>query len=100
MIVDIFKTAVEIVMCHLIGDYVLQIDFISKSKGDNWYHMFVHCVLYCVPFAVVFGIDWKLAILFVSHIIIDPLKAKYHKISYAQDQVFHYVIAEVLYLIL
>lgn len=25
----------NIIMCHLIGDYVLQCDFIAKTKGQN-----------------------------------------------------------------
>lgn len=39
-----------LVFCHLVGDYVLQNDFIAKNKGSNWYHLFVHCALYCLPF--------------------------------------------------
>lgn len=81
-----------LVMCHCIGDYVLQTDFLAKTKGSNLYHLFVHCVLYLVPFAIVFGVDWKLGILFVSHFIIDILKAKYQKIRYVTDQVLHYLI--------
>ena len=30
-----------LVFCHLVGDYVLQNDFIAKNKGSNWYHLFV-----------------------------------------------------------
>ena len=29
------KTLIELVFCHLIGDYVLQCDFIAKTKGEN-----------------------------------------------------------------
>lgn len=81
-----------LVMCHCIGDYVLQSDFLAKTKGTNLYHLFVHCVLYLVPFSIVFGVDWKLGILFVSHFIIDILKAKYQKIIYVTDQILHYLI--------
>ena len=28
-----------LVFCHLVGDYVLQNDFIAKTKGSNWYHL-------------------------------------------------------------
>lgn len=81
-----------LVMCHCIGDYVLQTDFLAKTKGTNLYHLFVHCVLYLVPFAIIFGVDWKLGVLFISHFIIDILKAKYQKIRYVTDQVLHYLI--------
>ena len=81
------------------GDYVLQCDVIAQTKGKNWYHLFVHCALYALPFYLCFGIDWKLAVLFATHIAIDPLKARWNKITYTQDQVLHYVIAFILYLI-
>lgn len=29
----------RLVVCHLIGDYCLQSDFIAKTKGQNWYHL-------------------------------------------------------------
>ena len=83
----------------MIGDYVLQCDFIAKTKGSNWYHLFVHCILYVVPFVVVFGIDWRIYVLLLTHLIIDPLKARYNKINYIQDQILHYVVASMLYLI-
>ena len=86
-----------LLMCHCIGDYVLQIDFLAKTKGTNLYHLFVHCILYLVPFAMVFGIDWHIGILFVSHFIIDTLKAKYQKINYATDQLLHYFVLLIYY---
>lgn len=92
------KIILELVFCHLVGDYVLQCDFIAKSKGENWYHMFVHCALYCLPFYIVFGLNWQLSIIFVTHIIIDALKARYKKINYVVDQILHYAIA-MIYLI-
>lgn len=82
----------NLIFCHLIGDYVLQIDFIAKTKGDNWYHLLVHCFLYIVPFFYVFGMTWQLAVILITHIIIDSLKARYKIINYTTDQVLHYLI--------
>lgn len=48
-----FETILLIIFCHLVGDYVLQSDFIAKTKGSNWYHLFVHCGLYI--FAVLYS---------------------------------------------
>lgn len=85
------ETIFLLVICHAIGDYVLQGDFIAKSKGENWYHLFIHCVLYIVPFYIAFGFDgWFLSYLFVTHFIIDAAKARYNAISYVRDQVYHY----------
>lgn len=92
------KTLFILVICHLIGDYFLQSDFIAKTKGRNWYHLFVHCILYVVPFCIAFGLDLRLVIIFISHVIIDALKARYHAISYLGDQVIHYVIM-IIYLV-
>lgn len=85
-------TILKLIFCHLIGDYVLQGDFIAQSKGKNWYHLFVHCMLYCLPFYVVFGLTWQLAVIFITHIVIDALKARYKIINYVTDQVLHYLI--------
>lgn len=85
------KLIITLIFCHLIGDYVLQTDFIAKTKGTNWYHLIVHCALYCVPFFVIYGLTWQLLFIFVTHMIIDPLKAKYDKINYVTDQSLHYM---------
>ena len=85
------KNLFLVVMCHLIGDYVLQIDYIAKTKGENWYHLFVHCALYVLPFYLCFGFVWQLLPLFIMHCIVDTAKAKYKKISYTEDQIHHYI---------
>lgn len=100
----------KLVLCHLLGDYVLQIDFIAKSKGNNVYHLLVHCLLYCLPFYIVFGWVWQLIPLLLLHIVIDYLKAHntcltdtrtnkhYRLMPYWLDQVLHYATC-LLYLI-
>lgn len=90
-----FNKILIIVICHLIGDYVLQCDFIAKTKGTNYYHMLVHCLLYLVPFTIAFGIDWRIYLLLISHLIIDPLKARYNKINQTVDQILHYMVASI-----
>lgn len=87
-----------LILCHLVGDYVLQIDFIAKTKGQNFYHLLVHCLLYCLPFYIAFGFVWQLIPLLILHIVIDILKARYKKIPYWLDQVLHYATC-LLYLI-
>lgn len=81
-----------LIFCHLVGDYVLQTDFIAKTKGKNWYHLIVHGVLYCLPFFVLFGLTWKLSFIFITHMMIDLLKARYNKINYVTDQLLHYIV--------
>lgn len=92
------ETLFKLVLCHLVGDYVLQIDFIAKTKGNNIYHLIVHCLLYCLPYYIVCGFVWQLIPLLLLHIVIDLLKAKYKLIPYWLDQVLHYLTC-LLYLI-
>lgn len=93
------EALLKVIFCHLMGDYVLQLDIIANTKGKNWYHLFVHCALYCLPFYIAFGYKWQLIVIFVTHIIIDALKARYKVLSYTMDQVLHYVIAITCYCI-
>ena len=93
----LWSEALKLILCHLAGDYVLQTDFIANSKGENLYHMFVHCTLYISPFYIAYGFSLKLIILFITHIIIDTMKARYNVISYSTDQILHYIIAFILY---
>lgn len=83
------KTVYFLIVAHMLGDYVLQPDFLAKTKGENMWHMFAHCILYSMPFAIFFGFDWRVWWLIATHIIIDMAKARWHKIGYAADQVLH-----------
>ena len=82
----------KLIICHLIGDYVLQNDYIAKTKGENMYHLLVHCFLYALPFYIVFGFDGRIPLIISTHIIIDNLKARHNAISYVTDQVLHYLV--------
>lgn len=90
--------AIILIYCHLLGDYVLQCDYIAQTKGKNWYHLLVHCALYTFLFYFLFGLNWQLAVVFVTHIIIDALKARYKKINYVTDQILHYLVLAVYFI--
>lgn len=82
-----FEVLVKVILCHLFGYYVLQSDFIEKTKDSNLYHLFVHCALYCIPFLVVFGFNQcGFIALFLTHLIIDVFKIK-GNIEYIPSQV-------------
>lgn len=78
----------KLLLCHFLGDYVLQTDFLAKTKGENWWHLIAHCVTYTTPFCFI-GLDWRIVVLLLSHIIIDSAKARYKKIGYVTDQILH-----------
>lgn len=97
-VISMLQKIIILIFCHLIGDFVLQSDYIAKTKGENWYHLIVHSILYTLPFYLAFGPAWQFYVLLVSHIVIDSLKARFGKINYVQDQVMHYFIC-LLYLL-
>jgi len=90
--IEIVKTILTLIACHLVGDYVLQSDYIARTKGENLYHLFIHSFLYTLPFYVVFSWNWVLLVIFVMHALIDSLKARWKLIGYAVDQIAHYVV--------
>lgn len=79
------------IFCHLIGDFVLQNDYIASNKGKNDYILIVHCLLYIVPFAFALSLTWHLIPILVIHIVVDRLKARHKLINFATDQIIHYV---------
>ena len=83
------NTLIELLFCHFLGDYFLQIGFIADSKGSNWYHLFVHCMLYMLPFYICFGLTWQFYVILGLHFMIDAAKARFHLINYACDQALH-----------
>ena len=87
----------KVIICHIVGDYLLQTDYMAREKGKDWYVLFVHCVCYCVPFIYIFGLDFKIIILFLTHMMIDALKARYIKFGIYADQILHYQIALMIY---
>lgn len=88
------------IICHLLGDYVLQSEFIAKTKGDNMYHLFVHSVLYCVPFYLIMNINIYVFIaLCIWHFCIDMIKDEFKMINYLADQILHYIILVFLILV-
>ena len=88
-----------LLVCHMVGDYILQTDFLAKTKGENWWHLVAHCFLYSLPFYIFYGMDWRIWTLICTHFIIDMLKARCNSINYLQDQILHMIILIFLYVI-
>lgn len=87
----------KLMACHMLGDYALQNDFLAMTKGANWWHLFAHCVLYSLPFAVAFGYDWRVLALLALHALVDAAKARWQVLDYTADQVLHVVVMVLLY---
>lgn len=87
----------KLTACHMVGDYALQSDFLAMTKGANWWHLFAHCVLYSLPFAVTFGYDLRVLALLASHVLVDAAKARWQALDYTADQLLHVVVMVLLY---
>lgn len=81
-----------ILVLHFFGDYILQPDFIAKTKGSNWWHLIVHCFVYSFPFAFYFGSDWRLIVVLVTHFIIDMLTHRFGIVDKICDQLLHLIV--------
>ena len=97
---ELIKFILIMIFCHLIGDYVLQNDFLAKFKGSNDFILLVHSALWsgtmCIGLSYLgqFNI-YKLIFLVSGHFIIDRWKARKEDKTYALtrdlyiDQMLH-----------
>ena len=84
------------IFCHLIGDYVLQSNYIAVGKAASWWLLLVHCTLYILPFYMAFGLDIRLMFLFLSHFAVDMFD-RWVESNDLLDQLTHLGITYVLY---
>lgn len=68
----------EQLLAHLVGDYILQSDWIAKNKYTNNLVAVLHGMLYTLPFLFLTRDIAALSMIFVSHVYIDRMQiAKY-----------------------
>lgn len=58
-------------ICHLIGDYWLQTDWMALNKKNNFLIALVHGFVYTLPFLVLTRSILALSIIWLSHALID-----------------------------
>jgi hypothetical protein len=83
-----------LIACHFIGDFPFQGDWIAQNKGKSFEVMAYHCLIYLSTFVLFAKISCLVAVvLFISHFVIDSLKARYHIVkSIWVDQILHLLI--------
>jgi hypothetical protein len=79
--------------CHFIGDFAFQSTWMSIEKGKSWEVNFYHCATYSAVFVLFAHPSWlAIAILLVTHFVIDALKARYKLINAIWvDQLLHII---------
>lgn len=62
-------------LLHLIGDYIVQNDWMALNKKKpgrlGFFACLVHCITYSVPFLLITDNLYQFAVIFVTHFIID-----------------------------
>ena len=66
----------SLLLGHLVGDYILQNDYMALNKKKNWTACLIHCFIYtftiCLALNGHFKISFLLIVLiFMSHIVLD-----------------------------
>lgn len=59
------------IYAHLIGDYLLQNDWMALNKKNSTFHCLVHIVTYMIPFFFCGFNWWQLVLIAVQHFAID-----------------------------
>lgn len=61
----------EQLICHLIGDYWLQNDFMALNKKKNFLIALLHSIIYTIPFLFITSNLAALSVICLSHALID-----------------------------
>lgn len=69
MILTFFE---KLVMGHLIGDYILQNNWMAQRKGAHYFPCIVHCLIYTTVVTATTTLNpWWALVVFLSHFPID-----------------------------
>ena len=58
-------------ICHLIGDYVIQNHWMATRKTSSFPVAMLHAALYGLPFLLLTRSPWALAVIVLTHAVID-----------------------------
>lgn len=65
------EVALGLLLAHLVGDYILQSDWMAQEKVYRWWPAVAHAVTYGLPFLLITQSPAALAVIVVSHAVID-----------------------------
>lgn len=71
-------TGLLVVLAHLTGDYLIQSDWMANEKTKRWWPALAHAVTYGLPFLVVTRSPAALALIVVTHAVIDRYRLARH----------------------
>jgi hypothetical protein len=71
-------TGLGILLAHLVGDYVLQSDWMAQEKTRRWWPAIAHGLTYTVPYLFVTQSVLALAVIGGTHVVIDRYRLTRH----------------------
>lgn len=81
---------IELVAAHITGEYIIQRNIAAYmeatciQKESSFLGLLIQTIAYCIPFNILFGMDYRLAAIAVTHIIVNTLKTRYKKICHLE----------------
>lgn len=67
-----------IILAHLVGDYLLQTDWMAQEKTKRWLPAILHGLAYTLPFLLITTSPWALLVIGGTHIVIDRYRLAKH----------------------
>lgn len=68
------SVALGIILAHMVGDYLIQSDWMATQKLKRWWPAIAHGLTYTLPYVLVTRSPWALAIIGGTHIVIDRFR--------------------------
>lgn len=73
--------AVAVALCgmaHMVGDYIIQSDWMAQEKTRRWWPAIAHGVTYTLPFVLVTQSPAALVVIAGTHVVIDRYRLARH----------------------
>lgn len=75
-----------IIVAHLVGDYLLQTDWMATEKTRRWWPAILHGLTYTLPFLLITQSPAALAVIAGTHVVIDRYRLAKHLV-WAKNQI-------------
>jgi hypothetical protein len=76
----------EILVAHLVGDYILQSHWMATEKLKRWWPAVAHGLMYTLPFIFITQSPLALLVIAGTHIVIDRYRLARH-VSWLKNQI-------------
>ncbi len=72
------EVALGLLLAHLVGDYLIQSDWMANEKTKHWWPAWAHAITYGLPFLLVTQSLAALTVIVVTHAVIDRYRLARH----------------------